>query len=95
MGNVLEAIMVVCFGLSWPMNIAKSLRSKTAKGKSPLFLIFIIIGYVAGIAGKLVTQNITYVFAFYVLNLLMVSFDLILYFVNRKRDLARDTSLPE
>lgn len=92
MGNVLEAIMVICFGVSWPINIAKSLRSKTAKGKSPLFLLFIICGYVAGIAGKLITQNITYVFAFYVLNLLMVSLDLGLYFVNRKRDLARDSA---
>ena len=88
MGTVLEMIMVICFGLSWPINIAKSLRSRTAKGKSPLFLIFIMIGYVAGILGKIITHSITYVLGFYVLNLVMVGFDLVLYFINRKRDLA-------
>ncbi|MBQ8431806.1 MAG: hypothetical protein IJX28_02875 [Clostridia bacterium] len=90
MAEILEMIMVICFGLSWPMNIVKSLRAKTAKGKSVLFLIFIIVGYVAGIVGKILSGNITYVFAFYVLNLLMVSTDLALYFINRRRDALRE-----
>ena len=37
MAQVFEVIMLVCFGLSWPFNIAKSLRSRTAKGKSLWF----------------------------------------------------------
>lgn len=90
MTEILEAIMVICFGVSWPMNIVKSLRSGTAKGKSVLFLTFIIMGYVAGIVGKILSGNITYVFAFYVLNLCMVSVDFVLFFVNRRRDLARE-----
>ena len=90
MTEILEAIMVICFGISWPMNIVKSLRAKTAKGKSVLFLIFIIVGYVAGITGKIISGNITYVFVFYVINLLMVSVDFVLYFVNRRKDLLRD-----
>lgn len=90
MTEILEAIMVICFGISWPMNIVKSLRAKTAKGKSVLFLIFIIVGYVAGITGKIISGNITYVFIFYVINLLMVSVDFVLYFVNRRKDLLRD-----
>ena len=90
MAEILEAIMVICFGLSWPMNIVKSLRAKTAKGRSVLFLTFIMIGYVAGITGKILSNNITYVFAFYVLNLVMVSIDFVLYFVNRRRDALRE-----
>ena len=90
MAEILEAIMVICFGVSWPMNIVKSLRATTAKGRSVLFLIFIIVGYIAGIAGKIVSGNITYVFAFYILNLCMVSVDFALYFVNRHRDAVRE-----
>ena len=86
MPEFLEALMVIAFGISWPMNIVKSVRARTAKGKSFLFLIFIWIGYVAGIASKLISGNITYVFFFYVLNLLMVSADILLYFRNRRLD---------
>ena len=92
MADILEMIMVICFGLSWPMNIAKSLRAKTAKGKSALFLTFIVMGYVAGIVGKIISGNITYVFGFYVLNLIMVLTDLCLYFVNRRRDAIRESA---
>ena len=31
MAQVFEMIMLICFGLSWPFNIAKSIRSRTAK----------------------------------------------------------------
>ena len=86
MPEFLEALMVIAFGISWPMNIVKSVRARTAKGKSFLFLLFIWVGYVAGIASKLISGNITYVFFFYVLNLLMVSLDMILYFRNRRLD---------
>ncbi len=86
MPEILEAAMVICFGASWPANIVKSLRSKTAKGKSIIFLCLVFLGYICGIASKIVSHTITYVFIFYVLNLLMVGFDIILYFKNKKRD---------
>lgn len=86
MGEIFEAIMVICFGLSWPMSVYKSWKSRTAKGKSLVFEVFIFLGYVSGIAGKLVTGNITYVFAFYVLNIVMVSIDLCLYIRNTRLD---------
>lgn len=89
MSQFLEALMVVLFGISWPLNIIKSVRSRTAKGKSLPFLIFIWTGYIAGIASKLVAGNITYVFVFYVLNLIMVSIDFCLYFRNVKLDRER------
>lgn len=90
MSQFLEAVMVVLFGVSWPLNIMKSLKSRTAKGKSLPFLIFIWVGYIAGIASKLVSGNITYVFVFYVLNLIMVSIDFCLYFRNMKLDKVRE-----
>lgn len=86
MAEILEALMVVGFGISWPVSIIKSYKARTAKGKSLLFLCFILFGYVCGILSKLVSGKITYVFVFYVLNLLMVSLDLVLYFRNRALD---------
>lgn len=90
MVQVYEMMMLVCFGLSWPFNIAKSIRSRTAKGKSVLFEIMIIIGYLCGVTGKLIGGNITYVLAFYALDILLVSTDLILTFRNRKLDRERE-----
>lgn len=87
MALLFEAFMVVLFGISWPLNIAKSLRSKTAKGKSLPFLCFIWAGYICGVISKLVADTpLNYVFAFYILNLVMVSVDMVLYFLNRRRD---------
>ncbi len=88
MAQILEAIMVVCFGISWPMSIIKSYRARSAKGKSLPFLIMIETGYVAGIASKLVSGNITYVFVFYVINLLMLAVEIALYFRNSRLDKA-------
>ena len=76
--QILEAIMIISFGIFWPMNIIKSYRTKSTRGKSLLFLLFIDFGYVCGVVGKIVGDNITWVFAFYVLNLVMVSWDLVL-----------------
>ncbi|MDR2525010.1 MAG: hypothetical protein LBC83_02275 [Oscillospiraceae bacterium] len=84
--QALEAAMVVCFGLSWPLSILKSIRARTAKGKSLFFLCAIGLGYVGGIAAKIIAGNITYVFAFYAANLLMVAADICLYFRNRRLD---------
>lgn len=81
--------MIISFGISWPMNIIKSYRTKSTKGKSLLFLLFIDFGYICGVVGKIVGNNITWVFAFYVLNLVMVSWDLILYFINYTREKKR------
>lgn len=86
MSSIMEAAMVICFGASWPLSLYKSVVSCTAKGKSLLFECLIAVGYVFGICGKLVGGNITYVFIFYVLNLLMVSLDIGVYFRNRRLD---------
>ena len=86
MVTVFESIMLICFGISWPISVYKSATSKSTKGKSVVFTIAIIIGYLAGITGKIVGGNLNYVFALYIVNLVFVSVDLTLYFVNKKRE---------
>lgn len=84
--SVCETVMLVCFGLSWPLSVYKSFTSRSTKGKSLLFTIAIILGYTAGIVGKICGGNINYVLALYFINLAFVSVDLALYFINRKRE---------
>ncbi len=86
MVTICESIMLICFGFSWPISVAKSLKTRSTKGKSPLFLTLILLGYIAGITGKLLGNNITYVLAFYIFNLCVVSMDFALYFINRSRE---------
>ncbi|NLM73456.1 MAG: hypothetical protein GX184_05445 [Clostridiaceae bacterium] len=86
MSEILEMFMVILFGVSWPTSIIKSWKARTAKGKSILFLCFIAAGYVCGILSKVLAGNITYVVIFYVLNLLMVSADIVLYYRNKSID---------
>ena len=84
MSELFEVIMVVCFGISWPASIVKSYRSRSTKGKSLFFLFLVWIGYLFGIASKLLNNNITYVVCFYVLNFVMVSLDIGLYLRNSR-----------
>lgn len=85
--EILEIMMVVAFGLSWPNNIITTLKNKSTKGKSLAFLLFIDFGYVCGIVAKLLSPSFKwYVMFFYVLNFIMVSTDLILYFYYRKKE---------
>ena len=81
-----ESLMLVCFGVSWPISVYKSLTSGSTKGKSVVFTIAIIIGYFAGITGKIVGKNINYVLILYLINLVFVLIDFALYFVNRHRE---------
>ena len=59
MGSILETVMLVCFGFSWPLNVIKAYRAKTAKGTSLPFILLIIAGYIAGISAKLITPVTT------------------------------------
>jgi hypothetical protein len=93
MGAIFETVMLVCFGLSWPINAYKSWKARTAKGKSPAFLCLIIFGYIAGITAKFLNESYMssistkwYVLFFYFLNMLMVSADLCIYFRNKQLD---------
>ncbi|MBQ8391951.1 MAG: hypothetical protein IJX50_05395 [Clostridia bacterium] len=93
MAEILEVIMIVSFGFSWPLNVIKSYKARTTKGKSLAFLLLIFFGYIAGIASKFVNESYMasisekwYVLFFYVLNFIMVGADLIMYIRNRKLD---------
>lgn len=93
MSEIFEVIMIISFGVSWPFNVIKSYKARTAKGKSLWFLCLIIFGYLAGIISKFLNEayiaNIStkwYVLFFYFLNLTMVTVDLMLYFRNKRLD---------
>ena len=86
MAQIFEVIMLCCFGASWPFNIVKSLRSRTARGKSLLFEVCVIVGYLSGLAGKLLSGNLSYVVAFYLMDILMEATDLTLTLRNRRLD---------
>ena len=86
MGSVLETVMLVCFGFSWPLNVIKAYKAKTAKGTSLPFILLIITGYIAGITAKLITGQINYVLIAYILNLSIVSMNIIVYFRNVSLD---------
>ena len=98
LAEIFEAATIFCFGLSWPISIRKSVVSRTAKGKSLSFEVFVLIGYAFGIARKCIqtfslgaSGFIFYLgFFFYVLNFIMISIDIMLYFRNSKLDKLRD-----
>ena len=99
MSEILEVVMIVSFGASWPMNVMKSWKARTAKGKSIAFLCLILFGYVAGITGKFMNEAYMaqfaekwYVLFFYSLNFIMVFIDLMLYFRNKRLDAQREKS---
>ena len=79
---ILETSMLVCFGLSWPMNVIKAYKARTAKSTSLPFILLIITGYIAGICAKLASGNLNYVLIAYLLNLAIVSLNLVVYFRN-------------
>ena len=89
MGSLLETVMLVCFGFSWPLNVMKAYKAKTAKGTSLPFIMLIIIGYIAGISAKLISGQINYVLIAYILNLAIVSLNVIVYFRNVSLDKKR------
>lgn len=97
--DLLEALTILCFGLSWPISIRKSLISRTAKGKSLFFEVFLILGYACGIVRKIIQATaldasgfLFYLsFFFYILNFVMISIDIGLYFRNVNLDKARES----
>ena len=89
MGSILETLMLVCFGFSWPLNVMKAFKAKTAKGTSLPFILLIVTGYIAGITAKLITNQINYVLIAYIVNLAIVSLNIVIYFRNVSLDKKR------
>lgn len=88
MSSILEAMMLICFGVSWPINTMKAYRARSAKNMSLPFILMIISGYLAGISAKLLTNQMNYVLVVYFINLIVVSLNLIVYFRNKRLDMV-------
>lgn len=88
MSEILESVMLICFGLSWPINVLKNYRARTAKNMSLRFTLLIVLGYIAGITAKIISGRINYVLVVYVINLAIVTLNIPLYFRNKKFDKA-------
>lgn len=71
--------MLICFGISWPISIVKSLKAKSVAGKSPLFMVIVMAGYASGIIHKMLYSP-NWVTILYIINLGMVGVDLLLFF---------------
>lgn len=89
-----EAIMLICFGLSWPTSLHKSITSRSTKGKSILFLWLIVLGYVAGVVNKL-TVGYDLVMWLYVLNGSMVLADIVMFYRNRRYEKSLEEAIHE
>lgn len=93
MAELFEIIMLLCFGFSWPVNVLKSYKARTTKGKSLLFLLLIFVGYIFGTTSKLLAGSFKwYVLFFYILNFIIVGFDVLLYIRNKKLDIQAQES---
>ena len=79
---ILETIMILCFGISWPLSIARMYKSWSTGGKSIFFSCFILLGYICGICSKIVAQNYNLAFVFYIINTVMVAVDILLWIRN-------------
>lgn len=108
LATVFEIVMVLCFGASWPFNIIRAYKARTAKGTSLQFTLLIGIGYVGGILSKIfawrdaVAKGVAYwnglrvlAFVFYFINLFMIATALFIYFRNKRLDAKKAEELSE
>ncbi|MCQ2596373.1 MAG: hypothetical protein MJ181_00865 [Treponema sp.] len=91
LAHLFEAGMLVCFGFSWPINVVKAYKAGTAKSTSLAFIFLIITGYILGISAKVINSQYNYVLAVYILNLVIVFSNVLVYFRNRALDKKRES----
>ena len=91
--GIFEVGLLLCFAAAWPFNILKSWRSRTAVGVSTTFMIVVEIGYVLGMLNKVVNDDINYVFAFYIMDFVLVLINLAITYRNRIIDKQRGRTL--
>lgn len=80
LAEILEFAMLFAFGFSWPFAIWRTWKAKRVDGKSPQFMIIVLVGYACGIAAHLVEGTKLWLCFVYLADMALVSTDLILYF---------------
>lgn len=85
LSQILEFAMLFAFGSSWPFAIVRTYRAKRVDGKSPAFMIIVLVGYACGIAAHLVEGTKLWLCWIYLVDMALVSTDLTLYFHYSKR----------
>lgn len=93
--QLLEAAMLVCFGLSWPLSAYKSYKAATAAGASWQFIALITLGYLAGIGAKFVSGQINWVLIVYFINLIFLGANWWVYFRNVALDRSRENKMAD
>ena len=90
LASVFETLMIISFGISWPVNVSKAIRSRSTKGKSIMFDYFILAGYICGLISKFMTHTFNLAFWFYFPNIIMVITDIVVYYRNKKLEAAEN-----
>ena len=93
--GIFEIGMLLCFAAAWPFNFVRAWRARTAVGTSPWFMLVIELGYVLGMINKVVNDDVNYVFAFYVLDFVLVLIGLAIYARNKAIDRSRGRASSE
>lgn len=89
--QVCEFFMLFAFGFSWPFAIARTYKAGRSgagvAGKSPMFMIIVLLGYVGGICARLLDANVSndWLAIVYLVDMALVSTDLSLYCYYRNR----------
>lgn len=86
MAEILETLMLICFGCSWPISLIKNIKAKSAKNTSLGFILLILAGYTGGIIAKIINKNYGIVLAAYILNAVIVIANLVVFCINKRRD---------
>lgn len=94
LGDVFEVLMLLGFAAAWPFNIARAWRARTAVGTSLPFMLVIEFAYLCGIVSKVVSDEVNYVLAFYVLDFCLVATAVAIYMRNRRLDRGLDVEGP-
>ena len=85
--SIFEIGMLLCFGFAWPFSIYRSYTSRQNSGKSLPFLLILLLGYISGILHK-IFYNFDPVIYLYILNSIMVSIDILLFYRNKRLNLV-------
>ena len=83
--GLFEILMLLCFATAWPFSIYKLYKSGSNQGKSIVFSYVVLLGYVFGMTNKVINNDVNYVLAFYILDFVLVSLDMVMYYRNVRR----------